>query len=133
MSEENQEIIRKGVEAFATGDIEAMTALTHPDAVMTPPEGWPEPGPFIGREAVVRQLEQISSQFEQQAIEIKAIESRGDWVVCDYYWRVRGVGSGAEVEFQASAVQRLDENGLVIEAHHRWDHDQALKAAGLSE
>ena len=132
MSEENIEKILESSRCFDAGDIQGFAAIIHPDGVMTPPEGWPEPGPFIGKEAITAQYEQIRSQFEQQTTEIKNIESRGDWVILDYKWKVRGAGSGVEVEFDATAASRF-EDGLVREAHNRWDRAKALEAAGLSE
>ena len=117
---------------FQAGDFEGFAAALHPDAVLTPTEGWPEPGPFIGREAVAAQHEQIYSQFEELEIDVKAVEARGDWVIVDYKSKVRGAGSGVEVEADATGVARV-EDGLVREMHQRWDHTEALKAAGLEQ
>jgi ketosteroid isomerase-like protein len=58
MSQENVEVVRAGFEAWNAGDMDALRELYDADAIMRPPEGWPEPGPFVGREAVMRQFQQ---------------------------------------------------------------------------
>ena len=55
MSEENVEIVRRGFEVWNTGDMDALRELYDPGIVWRPAEGWPEPGPYAGREAVMRQ------------------------------------------------------------------------------
>ena len=132
MSEENVDKALEVLRCFQAGDFEGVAAFFHPDVTVTPPEGWPEPGPFIGKEAATAQYEQTYSQFEEHEIDLKAVEARGDWVIIDYKWKVRGAGSGVEVEFDATGVARF-EDGLVRENHQRWDHAEALKAAGLEE
>jgi hypothetical protein len=39
--------------------MEALRELYHADAILRMPDGWPEPGPYVGREAVLRQLQQM--------------------------------------------------------------------------
>ena len=58
MSQENVEIVRAVFAAWNAGDMDAIRELYHPDAVMRSAEGWPEPGPYYGRDAVMRQFVQ---------------------------------------------------------------------------
>jgi hypothetical protein len=60
MSQENVEIVQATVEAWNAGDMDARRELHDPDVIVRPPEGWPEPGPFVGQEALMRQHEQIA-------------------------------------------------------------------------
>ena len=48
-------MVRRVYEAWNAGDMTALRDLCDPDVVMHHPEGWPEPGPSVGREAVLRQ------------------------------------------------------------------------------
>jgi ketosteroid isomerase-like protein len=57
MSQENVKLVRAGFEAWNTGDMDALRELYDPAVVLRNPEGWPESGPFVGREAVMRQRE----------------------------------------------------------------------------
>ena len=58
MSQENVEVVRAGFEAWNAGDMDAYGELLDPDVIIRMPEGWPEPGPFVGREAVLREFKQ---------------------------------------------------------------------------
>ena len=59
MSQQNVEVVRAAFEAWNAGDMDTGRELFLPDAIMRLPDGWPEPGPFVGREAVFRQLDQM--------------------------------------------------------------------------
>ena len=69
MSRENVEIVRAAFETWDAGDIDAFRELYDPDVIMRPPEGWPEPGPFVGREAVIRQFKQARETWDAEALE----------------------------------------------------------------
>jgi len=56
VSKENVEFIRAALETWNTGDMDAVREVFDPDVIVRLPEGWPEPGPFVGREEVMRQL-----------------------------------------------------------------------------
>jgi enoyl-CoA hydratase/carnithine racemase len=49
--------------------MDAFRELLAPEVVMRNPEGWPEPGPFVGREAVMRQWEQQRDLWDTDALE----------------------------------------------------------------
>jgi ketosteroid isomerase-like protein len=69
MSHENVEVLRAFFEAWNAGDMDAVRALHDPHVIQRPPEGWPEPGPFVGREAVMRQYEQLRDAWERDTLE----------------------------------------------------------------
>ena len=54
MSEENVEVVRRTFAAWNAGDMDALRELHDPDVIVRAPKGWPEPGPFVGREAFMR-------------------------------------------------------------------------------
>ena len=54
MSQENVEVVRAAFEAWNAGDMDAFREMYDPDAIVRMLEDWPEPGPFVGREAVMR-------------------------------------------------------------------------------
>ena len=59
MSQENVELVRALFEAWNAGDMDAFRALYHPDAVLRMAADWPEPGPYFGREAMMREFERV--------------------------------------------------------------------------
>src|SRR4051794_28597978 len=67
MSEHNVEVVRAGLEAWNTGDMDALHDLYDPNAIHKSLEGWPEPGPFVGREAVMAWLGQIRETWDSDA------------------------------------------------------------------
>ena len=61
MSQENVEIVRRSYER-GTRETWMLSRAYHPDVIMRGRMGWPEPGPFGGREDVMRAFE---SRFER--------------------------------------------------------------------
>ncbi len=70
MSQENVEIVRRIFEAWNAGDMDAIRELFGPDIIWRAPEGWPEPGPYVGREAVMRQLGQMRETWDADNFEL---------------------------------------------------------------
>ena len=68
MSQENVEIVRAGFERWNAGDMDAFRELLDPDMILRNPEGWPEPGPFVGREAVIRQWKQQRETWDADTL-----------------------------------------------------------------
>ena len=133
MSEENVAVVLEAFRRFKPDDIEAWGARLHPDCRSTPVSGWPEPGPFVGRDALVRQFERLVADWAEFEIEkIEAAADSGDWVVVTYTLRTRGAASGVETRIDQAVALRVA-NGKIIEAHFRWNREEALEAAGLSE
>jgi ketosteroid isomerase-like protein len=131
MSQENVEVVRAGFEAWNAPDMEALRELYDPDVLWRPPEGWPEPGPYVGREAVMRQLEQMRETWDADALElISDFIDAADRVAVRLIWR--GAGHGPESNMELTGVYTLREERIVgIEFF--WDHAEALEAVGLRE
>jgi uncharacterized protein len=131
MSQENVEVVRRGFEAWNTGDMDALRELYDPGIIWRAPEGWPEPGPYVGREAVMRQLEQMRETWDADALErISDFIDVGDRVAVRLIWR--GVGYGPESNIEVTGVYTV-RKGRVPYIEFFWDHAEALEALGLSE
>jgi hypothetical protein len=131
MSEENVEIVLGGLRRFGAG--EPIAEVWHEDAVLSAPEGWPEPGPFEGRGAIMRQLERLGADYaEQHFDDVEVVADTGEWVVASVRWYTRGAHSDIETSFDMAAAFRVRE-GRYAEVHYRWSVDEALEAAGLGE
>jgi len=63
VSQQNVEIVREVLAAWNAGDMDAVCELHDPDVIMRMAEGWPEPGPFTGREAFMRELERRATRL----------------------------------------------------------------------
>jgi ketosteroid isomerase-like protein len=131
MSQENVKLVKTRFAAFNAGDMEAVHESSDPGIVMRAPEGWPEPGPFVGREAVLRQFEQLRETFDADAIEpVSDFIDVGDRVAVRIRWRTAGRGPEANLEWTIVFTIRKTK---VLNVDYFWDHSEALEALGLSE
>jgi ketosteroid isomerase-like protein len=130
MSKQNVEIARRYFKAWNAHDMDALRAVYHPDLIVRAPEGWPEPGPFVGREAVVRQAERMREPWDADTLEpIGEFLDAGDRVVVRFIWHVAGRGPNADVAMSVTITVR---DGRIFNQEFFWDPAEALKAAGLS-
>ena len=127
---QNVEIVQAVYDAWNSGDMGALRELSHPDVVMRVPEGWPEPGPFVGREAVMRLFEQWRETFDTYVTElIGDIIEAADRVVVRQVWH--GVGRGPEAHLESTVVFTLRE-GKISYVEQFWDYAAVLETLGLS-
>jgi ketosteroid isomerase-like protein len=109
----------------------AVRELYDTDVVARLPEGWPEPGPFVGRGAVMRQIEQMRETWDADALEpIGDFIDAADRVVVRFTWR--GAGHGPEANVETTGVYTV-RKGRIFYQEHFWDHAEALETLGLSE
>jgi uncharacterized protein len=131
MSQENVEVVRRVYEAWNVRDLTALGDLFDPGVVMHHVEGWPEPGPSVGREAVLGEIEHLRGAWKGDRWEpVMDFIDAADRVVVRDVWRGTGRGPNADLEF--SRVFTLRE-GKIIDIDVFWDHAEALEAAGLRE
>jgi ketosteroid isomerase-like protein len=131
MSQENVEVVRRGIEAFNAGNMELVREGLDPDVIIARGlEGWPEPAPIVGREAVMRQWEQNAELWRTFTLEALSIIDAGDRVVARHI--VHAVGHGPEIDAEFTTVSTM-RNGKAFLIEYFWDHAAALEAIGLSE
>jgi ketosteroid isomerase-like protein len=131
MSRENVEVVRRAYDAWNAGDVTALARLYSSDIVMHHASGWPEPGPSVGREAVMREIEQLRDAWQGDTLEpVTDLVDAGDSVVTRDIWRGTGRGPSADMEFSRVFTLR---DGKISSIRIFWDHTEALEAAGLRE
>ena len=132
MSRENVEIVRRNFEAYNARDLDALRDMYDPNIIVRPTEDWPEPGPLVGREAVMRQGEQLRETWKSVTVEpIGDFIDVGDRVAVRHVWR--GVGQGpAQLNPEFTAVYTI-RMGKILSLDYFWDHAEAVEALGLSE
>jgi ketosteroid isomerase-like protein len=131
-SDLNTQVVLDGFEAFVEGRFDVIAQLWDRDCLMTAPEGWPERGPFVGRDAVYDQIQRLRADFDRHQFDVGSVTTEGDWVVVEFEWIVRGAASGVETQFDMVGAFRV-EDGRMKELHYRWTRADALEAAGVSE
>jgi ketosteroid isomerase-like protein len=131
MTQENVAVVQAAYDAWNVGDVDALRDTHDPDVIARYPKDWPEPGPFVGREAVVRQLEQLRETWDANAAEaITDFIDAGDRVVARFIWR--GAGHGPAFAMEGSAVYTM-RKGRIFGIEYFTDHAEALEVVGLSE
>jgi ketosteroid isomerase-like protein len=132
MSRENIEVVRAVFPAWNAGNMDAIRELNDPDVIFaTGLEGWPEQGPFVGREALMRYFEQLRETWAADAVEpISDFIDAADHVVVRVMWH--GVGQGPESNIECTTVFTV-RKGKIFLVELFWDHAEALEAVGLSE
>ena len=131
MSPENMKPVQALFDAWNTGDMDALRALFDPGVIARFVPDWPEPGPHVGREAVMRQFEYQREAFD--ADDVKLLHHSvdvGDRVAARFIWRGAGHGPEANMEFTGVYTVRM---GRIFYLEYFWDHAQALQTLGLSE
>jgi ketosteroid isomerase-like protein len=131
MSEENVRVVKAVFVAWNAGDTDGLRDLYDPDVIVRAPEGWPEPGPFVGREAVMRQWEQQREIWDAEDLEqIGDFVAAGDRVVVRFIWHA--AGHGPEAGFEMTGINTVRKGRIVLQEFF-WDHAEALEALGVSE
>jgi uncharacterized protein len=131
MSEENVEVVRTASQAWNAGDMDAYAELHDPDVMLRPEKNWPEPGPYMGREAVMGFYARLRDTFDADTLEPTSdFRHAADRVVVRWIWQ--GKGHGPESNMEVTTIYTV-RNCKVREIEFFWDHDEALEAAGLSE
>src|SRR4029450_12940205 len=70
MSQKNVEVVRRYVETWNAEDMYGVRELYAPDGVMVAERDWPEPGPFVGRDAVMQQVSEARDAFDSDWVEV---------------------------------------------------------------
>jgi hypothetical protein len=132
MSEENVEIVRRGYELYAAGDLEGVTALFAPDAELADTGGLgladTAAGTRHGPKGFLRATEEVLEAFEDYRVETKDFIEAGEAVVVPVRISGRGRTSGAKLETHLAHLWVL-RNGKVIRGEVYRTTDEALEAA----
>ena len=130
MSKENVEVARAVFAAWNTADMDALRELYDPDVIVRMAENWPEPGPYVGREAVMRQWGQIRDAWDSDALEpIGDFIDAADRVVVRHSYR--GAGHGPESNMELTVVFTVRKRRVFYQEFF-WDHAEALETLGLA-
>ena len=131
MSQENVEVVRALFDAWNAHDMDGLRKLYDPSVIVRSPEGWPEPGPFVGTDAIMRQWNEMREAWNADNLEpVSEFIDSADRVVVRFIWS--GVGHGPDTDLQLTGVWTL-RNGKIFHTEFFWDHAEALKAVGLEE
>ena len=130
MSQENVETVRAINDAYNRGDFDAVREKAEPEFVLIPAGAQP---PIKGADKVREWME--PDAFESQVVELLELREAGNKVLARAHSKIRGAGSGIEIEVLAWVVWTFNDAGRTIRLEIYLDYEKAdaFKAAGLSE
>ncbi len=132
MSQENVRIVLEAFGYFDVADWDSYGEYWTEDAQVWPPHGWPEPGPFAGRGAIVEEWRRVREEWSVSHVTVEDHTERGDRLVARLNWVAEGAGSHLPVNMEVSAAYRF-QGRRIAELRFFWNQGDALEAAGLQE
>jgi ketosteroid isomerase-like protein len=131
MSQDNGEIVQSLFERWNARDMDGLRELYDPDVIVRAPEGWPEPGPFVGPDAVMRQWNEMRETWNADVLEpVSDFIGSGDRIIARFIWRA--TGHGPDADLQLSGVWTVRKR-KIVHTEFFWDHAEALNAVGLAQ
>jgi ketosteroid isomerase-like protein len=133
MSEENVEIVRRGLDAFSRGDLEGVLDDLAPGFEFHPSGRFMDTQQvYRGREGFVEFWGRFRAAWEEITVRIERIEDLDDRVLTLGTFHGKGGGSGVEVHGEAAWLHTIN-NDLIVHLRSFATWKEALEAAGLSE
>jgi ketosteroid isomerase-like protein len=128
----NTERFQRWGEAFERRDREAWDAETAPDISMTPVPGWPDPGPFVGRDSAWEFMLGTEDNFDEVIYDgATEVMEKGDVVFVCAKRQMRPAGTADLLEVLLYMIANVGDGG-VVQVRSFLDRDQALDVAGIS-
>jgi uncharacterized protein len=131
VSSQNIELVRRLIEAFNTEtDGDLYDVLWAEDAEVWPASGFPEGGPFQGRDQIRGFFDGLREGWEGTSVVVGELEEAGDKVLVSVQWRAVGAASGLEASSDWMIVYTV-RGEQVVRVQFFSDRDAAIDAAGL--
>jgi ketosteroid isomerase-like protein len=134
MSQENVEIVRRLLKAFADGGLDAMAEFWDPNINWRAAEGAiDDVGEMHGSAAVRRYVQDWIDMFEDFAVVPEELRAVGDdRVVAAQHLTGRAKISGADTELRYAVVYTV-RDGKIVRGREYMNRQEALEAVGLRE
>ncbi len=131
MSQENLEIVKESLAAYADGGIEVLLPFLRRDVVCYPYPEWVEEGVYRGHDDFRKVATIWTDTFDGFRVEFDELQDHGSRVVA--LGTIGGLikVTGAPLREPVGVVYSGFRNGLIGEMHFFTTRQQALKAVGL--
>jgi ketosteroid isomerase-like protein len=131
MSEESVELVRRVFEAYNSGDIGRIVAMTDPEFEgEIPPELSAEPDTYRGHDGIRRYFESFQDAMQEIRFHPERIWDAGDSAVVILRLTAKGRQTAIPVE-QRLALAWTFRDGRALRVRAYATREQALKAVGL--
>jgi len=132
MSQENVEIVSRGLEALNNGDLDTMLTLQDPEWEGFIPAEYPMAGTWRGHDGLRAFAEEWLEAWEEFRVEPENYIASGDAVLATVHYWGRGRGSGVEVTERWYYAYRLH-GGKIVSWRPYAGRAEALADLGLAE
>jgi ketosteroid isomerase-like protein len=133
VSQENVEIVLRGLDAFSRGDLEAILSDLSPEFEFNPSGRFMDTQlTYRGREGFADFWRSFQAAWEKITISVERIEDLDTRVLTMGTFHGKGGESGVEVDAEAAWLHTL-RDGLVVRLRSFATWREALEAAGLRE
>jgi ketosteroid isomerase-like protein len=131
MSEENVEVARRVLGAWATGDFTQSVPALAPHAVLIVSPDFAEFGVFVGEDQIREYTLRFMEQYQRVTIEPTEFREAGDTILASVVQRGSGRSSGLSLELPYFVVITF-RAGKIVRMESILDEAEALDAAGVS-
>jgi uncharacterized protein len=133
MSLETVELVRRGFEAFNSGDIDRILSFTGPDLEIEVPPGLSaEPDTYRGHAGVRRYFQSFDEAMDEVHFQAERFWDAAEAVVVDVRVTARGKQTAILVEQRAAQLWTI-RGGRVIRIRAYASLSEALETIGLAE
>ena len=133
MSQENVEIVRRGIDAFSRGDLKGVLDDLSPEFEFNPSGRFMDTHQtYRGREGFVDFWRGFRAAWEEITVSIERIEDLDNRVLTLGTFHGKGGESGVEVNAEAGWLHTI-EDGLIVHLRSFATWNEALEAARLRE
>ena len=134
MASENVELVRKALQAFATGGVEAALPFLSPGVVWYPTDRWLEGRAYRGHDGMRELAAAFSDNFDEWTWgEVHDIRDAQDLVVAAVTMTARIKNSDSPISQRLGLVVSELLDGAIVEVRVFPSWPEALEAAGVLE
>jgi steroid delta-isomerase-like uncharacterized protein len=133
----NEAAARRALDAFNTGDVEALDEVCSPDYVDYDPN---DPGGVArGIEAGKEKVQRYRTAMSDLSVTIEELIATDDAVITR--WRAKGTNdgelmgmpaTGKVVEITGTSIDHFDSDGRIAESYDQWDNAGFMQQLGVS-
>ncbi len=120
-------------DAHNAGDLDRWIEFYAPDVEVIPDaSAFPESSPFRGRDQLRSWLEDVRITLVGERWEIVEMQPVGaEHILVRYEWSGMGAASGIKASSGITAIHAV-RDGRIARSEFYFDHEQALRAAGIN-
>jgi len=132
MAAENAELVRKALQAFATGGVEAALPLLSPSVAWYPTDRWLDARAYQGHDGIRELATAFSDNFDDWSREVHDIRETQELVVASVTMTARIKNSDSPISQALGLVVSELHDGAIGEVRVFPSWQEALKAAGVT-